>query len=311
MHPALWALTLSFADDPPAMTVAERLERARVEIHARDFASALVLADEALLADPASLDAHYLRGFTLDQLGRHAEAVAELRPVFDAWSAAGPQSSADDARFRLALALGADGHPAEALALADPWPGDIPDPLDRSRVAIATYCWRLALTNREEDVSALHRELDLLPAGELTWYAAWGRIALAREADEVSREIPLVLPRAWLNKHLALRLGALHTMDRLVAEAAQLQESAWSLDGLASVAQARVALGDAIAAAPAPRGAGKPWRTRMTELSRRQWAIAAEAADLGQTHAARLGASAAVSAALDRARAAAEQRLAD
>jgi tetratricopeptide (TPR) repeat protein len=297
-------------EEPVEMAATERVDRARALILERDVESALILLDEALLADPDSLEARYLRGLCLDLLERHDEAVLVLRGVYEERLVAGPPGPLADARFRLALALGRGGRPEEALTLVESWPDPPEDPLDRARLAIATRCFQMAVRDDPEDGFALRDELSRLPAGALTWYAAWGEITIAQDIARIADGYVLAGGRAKLKRALAHRAGAIDGIERLTTEVARLQEPMWALEGLVVVSQARLAFGDAIRDAEIPDGASATYRRRVSDLAGRQWATAAEAADLGQTHAARLAVPERLKRALAAAKDAAEGRLA-
>jgi tetratricopeptide (TPR) repeat protein len=83
---------------------------ARAQIRAATATAALATADRALAAGASSADAHAARGEALLALGRHDEAVTELRKAMEL------DPKMNVARVRLASALMAQGKAAEAVA---------------------------------------------------------------------------------------------------------------------------------------------------------------------------------------------------
>lgn len=267
MLPLLLA-SLAFADEPqaPALvapadaststtasapTAAELLDEAVTLRQAGDVeaARALLLAMAPQLPEALRAAWLYQRGVTEEIAWRPAEAKA----LYDAVIASG-DPLALDARFRRALVredLGDDaGALADVLAVAKARGLDEEDAVT---LALQRGIIEVNTGHVRKGIRRIDRALAEVEGGATHRYMrAKARYTLAKALLAEAADLPLDVAERRATRNLSARAARIAAAERQITALVALQEPEWILASLVALGDGYAALGDALAAAPAP-----------------------------------------------------------
>jgi len=165
--------------------------------------------------DPRAVDAGFRRALVLEDLGRHQDALRQVRAL----QRSGDWSARDE--HSLALARGVNE-------------------LGQGRI-------RRGLRRLDKSLTATE------DTDDLAWMRAKARVALARHLLAEADGIPMVHGRR-ASRNLEARAAAISGAERQVIAVAKLGEAEYALAGLELLGDAYLALHDDIVALPPPEG---------------------------------------------------------